>query len=928
MKTLIGVLTSILLILSLTACGGSSGGGSSDTPRNASDDSEEGTEDNSNPPSEPDNESPEADLSELLLSCEQGNRAIAGQISNPNFKLTGPNAIGGEGDYLIANDKAAFVITGPGPQKTYYHYHGILVDAAPLSECEQAGNENFYEMALMIGRLNFFTQSASTIRAFKGGDIEVLNDGSDGSAAIVRVHGSDSIYWLLELELIQRAFEDGLPKGVSSPFGLDITLDYVLEPGSSTLKIVYRVKNQLNQFNSVSAAFAMLAAGEGPTLNTFSGFDLNLEGLELQYGIPWVTSFSKGSSYVYGAGSNQLTTTHIAGVDALIDASQLSNTWLGQLLAPAGDEKDTFTKEFYVSVASNDEVGAINEYLASSPPSVTTLATPVSALIVDAVTGAPIPDATIEFQTKTQVLLQSWPWNTFASTFVDENGLSTSTIPLISYLQGQPYRAIARAPGRATTQPIEITPSQANTLLFEMGQKGVVAYNITDETGQALPAQISFWQHGSLIQRHYVPAGTGVLPVPPGDYEVGIARGFEYGIVDMPLQVSANNQTPLVVSLKRMVDTSGYMSFDAHVHSSPSADSEVAPEDRITTAAATGLEIVVSTDHEIVTDLYPAVENTNLTDWVSTVIGQEVTATLPNHTITYPIPKHDDIPRGDPVRWYGLDIAGIFAAEKARGAQISTFAHPRSSYLNHIEWDRIAGAPAANPLVDLGLPADGTVWSWDFEAMEYQNGPSNVFTSGLFEDWMSFLNHGHRITATGASDVHGDEPPGMPRTYFRSPTDSPAEFDEQDLVDAVKNNQAIVSTGAFATIIANDTTHIGGIVSDSDGTIDLSVHVQAIPQIDIDYIKIYVNCDEAMRIDAENPTDSAVKLDATLQVTVPKDKDAHIVLLGFGANKMPRELPQYAPEGAPRVTTNPIFIDANNNGQFDAPGGKTCALLD
>ena len=191
---------------------------------------------------------------------------------------------------------------------------------------------------------------------------------------------------------------------------------------------------------------------------------------------------------------------------------------------------------------------------------------------------------------------------------------------------------------------------------------------------------------------------------------------------------------------------------------------------------------------------------------------------------------------------------------------------------------------------------------------------------------MSFLNHGHRITATGASDVHGADAPGMPRTYFRSTTDNPEVFVQDDMISAVQNNQAIVSTGAFATIIANGSGHVGDIITDTDGTVSLQVTVQAIPSIDIDHVKVYMNCDEVLNVAATNPANSAIKLNNTFQIAVPMDKDAHIVVLGFGANKMPRELPQYNPEGAPRVTTNPVFIDTDGNGLFDAPGGKQCDI--
>src|SRR5690606_10424352 len=124
--------------------------------------------------------------------------------------------------------------------------------------------------------------------------------------------------------------------------------------------------------------------------------------------------------------------------------------------------------------------------------------------------------------------------------------------------------------------------------------------------------------------------------------------------------------------LKHWVNTEGYLSYDGHVHSAPSPDSEVSRADRIRTAAAEGLEVVVSTDHEIITDLAPAVVEAGAQAYVVTVIGQEVTASLPNHTTAFPL-RRDATKVRDFVPWYGLDIGQVFAAEKAAGARIRTF---------------------------------------------------------------------------------------------------------------------------------------------------------------------------------------------------------------------------------------------------------------
>lgn len=907
--------------LLLAACGGSDGS----TPQAASAPASSLADSSENAPPTTAAAAPTAQAP-TPTGCTPDGQSRALEILDPAFKLKGPNPVGGVGDYLLTNENAAFVITGKGPQKTYYHYNGILVDAVALDHCEQIVNENFFEMPLMVSRLNIAHQALSTFRAFNAERIEVINDGSDGKAAIVRATGSDDIYWLLELELVARAALEGSPKVRSEPLGLAIEVNYILEPHSPTLKIEYRLINQLNDFNSLSMAFVLLSSGGGPLLNTFSAFDADIEGLNLKYGIPWVTASDGNGGYAYGATSDVLTTTHIAGVDALFDARQFGNTWFGQLLAANGHPKDTLKKDFYVTVNQGDELATVKAYLATTPASVKTVNTLVNGSVTETQSGTPLSGVKVEFQTQKQNFLKDWPWETFLTTYSDANGRFGGDIPLISYLPSdQAYRVIASSEGRQASAPADIQPAQTNDISLGLGEEGNISYRLVDQDGKPSPGRVSVYQNNALVKRLYSVTGSGDFKLPPGNYDVGISRGFEYAVVDTPLGVSPGITASLNATLRHMVDTTGYLSFDAHVHSTPSPDSTASVTDRIRTAAATGLEVVVATDHEIMTDLKPAVAEVQAQDVVATVIGQEVTAAVPNHTIAYPLNYNPDAqPPRQFVAWHGKDIAGIFAEEAKNGAQIRTFAHPRSDYLNLIQWDRLAGAPGMTDPTVLGFPADATLWSWDFEAMEYMNGPEKVFSSGLFEDWMSFINHGHRIAGTGASDVHDLELPGMPRNYYVSPTDKPREFQEADLISAVKKGQLVVSTGAFARVSINGVAQLGDTVTDTDGVFDLALQVQAIPQIDVDHVRVYVNCDEVARFPAENPADSALKLDLTSSIPLAGNKDAHVVVLGFGKEKYHREFKQFDPTEVPRFTTNPIYIDADGDGIFSAPGGKHC----
>ena len=905
------------LTLLLTACGGSQ---TDDTASGAAQDSATRSA-SANAPVPPG----------IAAYCVQPGNARAQQITAPDFKLEGPNAIAGQGDFLLASSQAMFAISGLGEQKTYYHYPGILVDAVAVDRCQQSSQEHFFELPLMIGKLSPLNQPRSIFRAFQAQQIQVINDGSDGKAAIVRATGVDNYYWLLELTLMGEALLKGEPKFLSDPFDLKIVVDYILEPDSPTLNIKYRLINTRAGFNSFNIAFVLMASGEGPVLNDFSAFDLDLEGLALQHGIPWVSTNENGSAYVVSARTDALTTTQISGVNALLDARQLANTYLGQLLTAAGTAGDSFLQQFDITVSSGNEFDAVKAHLQHAPKASGIVETPLQIRVTDSISGDPIPGATIEFQTQKQRFLQDWPWETFLTAYADENGQFNDRVPLFRYLPDQPYRVLVSVPGRAGAEPVVLAPvdqTDGTAQVFDIALQGQgeLQYEIVDQDGKPSPAKLSIFQNGNLVEHIYSVSGSGAHPLPPGTYQIGISRGFEYGVVETEIDIPAYDRAQLHATLVHWVDTTGYLSYDAHVHSAPSPDSEVSREDRIRTAVAAGLEIVVATDHEIITDLAPAVTRVGAQHLLATLIGQEVTASLPNHTIAFPL-RRDSAKVREFIPWYGLDIAQIFAAEKAAGARIRTFAHPRGSYLDIIQWDRIAGAPGAD--IDprtLGLPLDAALWSWDFEAMELMNGNQKVFSSGIFEDWMSFLNHGHRIIATGASDVHGLETPGSPRTYFRAATDKTPELDIDDMVASILSGDVVVSLGAFARVTLNDEAGLGDTITDQDGAVNLQLTVAAIPQIDVDHVRVYVNCDEVARVALNNPPDSATKYSGSIALPVPTDRDAHITVLGFGKQALPRVFEQFDPAETPRFVTNPIFVDSDGNGVYDAPGGKTCRI--
>jgi hypothetical protein len=123
--------------------------------------------------------------------------------------------------------------------------------------------------------------------------------------------------------------------------------------------------------------------------------------------------------------------------------------------------------------------------------------------------------------------------------------------------------------------------------------------------------------------------GVGALELPPGDYIVYASRGLEYTIDSQSIRVRSGRTTKVSLSLERVVDTTGYVSMDFHVHSGKSFDSSLPLVDRVASFLAEGVEVMVSTDHDFISDFSPMISSLNAEDEINSIIGNELTGGIP-----------------------------------------------------------------------------------------------------------------------------------------------------------------------------------------------------------------------------------------------------------------------------------------------------------
>ena len=238
-----------------------------------------------------------------------GNRALAdveGSTVNATDLIGGKRASGADGDYKLTNGVIHAIIQNVGTSRGFGSFGGSLIDidlvrggaASPTSGV--AGNDYFTEMF-----------PAFFLTALEPSKVEVLNDGSDGQAASVRVSGRSGAF----ISLV-KAFTEV----VDPTDPLDFTCDYILEPGKQYLKIVVTVANNGTRDASwglnVPFGFVTLL-GEGQRLFVpgQAGFDMrfhledvykrpaSLDALPGEVTPMWATE-GDGVSYAFVAGQN------------------------------------------------------------------------------------------------------------------------------------------------------------------------------------------------------------------------------------------------------------------------------------------------------------------------------------------------------------------------------------------------------------------------------------------------------------------------------------------------------------------------------------------------------------------------------------------------------------------------------------------------
>ncbi len=730
------------------------------------------------------------------------------------------------GDYVLANDKVAVVIEAAGPSDGYDPWGGKPVGIARVEGGTLVEPADFNELIPAVGRHTFEAES-----------VTVLDPGGE-NAAVIRAVGN----------LKPIPFADDLAR-ILAPgdlTGMQVAVDYRLEPGAEFVDVTYTVANPRPTGARTSKLYLLFQSKRMPPFGPETGFLVN-EGDALD----WLGfADDDATSYILDFTDDEPSFTFEISGAILLQGERLT------IPACAATEYPYF-RLYAGGVGMNGARGALWRDRGQALQT-------VSGTVTES-DGSPAAGVRVHVESAD------------GATYYTRTRTATDGTWSVEVPEGVALRYRAFRTGDGVVGPFS-TPD------FSLPELGTLSITTVDGDGAPLPARIQtrpvgdgeppapdrFGEPVQPARRTHVemvPDGSATLRVRPGMHRVIVSHGYEYTIFDSDIDVRAGDVVSVPVMLDHVVDTTDIMCADFHIHTNRSPDAPDSPEFKLRSAAADGLEIPCRSDHEWIREWDSIVQSEGLDDWLFGVTSLELTTFAWGHFGVVPTRERPELPNDGSIDWVGRAPADVFDDALALDTDpILIVNHPRGAgimgYFTTVNYDPVTG--------EVGKPE---LWSDTFDAIEVFNDSSFDESPMEVADWFSFLNRGRRIWAVGSSDSHSvmsGSPVGYPRTCLRLGEDDPAALraggGEAAVRDATGNGTFTISGGIYLDATARGGVRPGGEVAGAMARETIRVRVQAAPWVDVDVLEVWVDGALTESIPIPSSTD-VVRMDNDVEIT-------------------------------------------------------------
>lgn len=804
------------------------------------------------------------------MGAKAAQQARAGRITDAAQIIVGEDARQKPkvGDFLLINDKIAIYVEDKGVSDGYARFGGEILAVDRVGEDGRPMGMSKYGETLMAISKEMIDPEA----------ISVLNDGSDGKAAVLRVMG----------HLKPIPFLGSLGALFPREYGLLAIHDYILEPGSERLKIRLGLKNDTPEdvdlkfdemhgfFHSSKSKLVTQEFGyaEPKGKVNWAGFDggdwsfaWRLPGQQMEYAV----SIS-GFQYFTGGGGKVVPANKeaffdyvelIAGGPHLDGLREAIRRVDGE--PPWQEIKGTVTEEgggpvegAYVHLVGDDGTylsrtlsDAQGNYTIHAPPG-------VGAKLIPSKAGYPI-----------------------------QAGVASSGSGALTFAQ-------------TATLVIKATEEKSGTPL-------PVRVQVIPETDPGEPSAAWGDERPANGRSHVFFAinGEATLPVPPGKHRVVVSRGYEWELLDQSITAEAGKQINVDAKLNHSVDSTGVMCADFHIHSFQSADSSDPVEYKVKGALADGLDIPVSSEHEWVVDFQPVIQKLGMTKWAFGVPSEELTTFTWGHFGVIPLRPREDRVNNGAIDWIGKEPPAFFQeVHEQDDKPLLIINHPSGggfgAYFSSASFKRDTAKGSAK------------LWSDNFEAVEvYNDSDHDANLSDSVGDWFALLNSGKKAWAVGSSDSHKlrTSPVGYPRSCISFGHDDPEKLSPELVRDGVASGNLVVSGGLMMSVQGPNKEAPGQTLKVGDAEVTLIVDLQHASWVKAKELEVIVN-GQVISTEALNPLDGAAGPAKHYRNEIKVKRDASktvnwVVIHARGEG----DLAPLHPGRKPFAVSNPIFLE-------------------